>query len=171
MANIGDGLDPTGLLSAARLLERPAEEFVNHQEVETLWAIKASEHMEVYFNLLKALDPKVLRLTPVDQLIFDDFSRTFGDKNINLEKLDEAELKSEASKAIWREFCNRFEGSVEDFNFATILRLDTSGDYSPENTTLVPRVQFYAIEIARNRSGLNDSIREKFGAKSKPVKA
>lgn len=46
-----------------------------------------------------------------------------------------------------------------------------TGDYSPENTTLVPRVQFYAIEIARNRSGLNDGIREKFGAKSEAIKA
>ena len=39
--------------------------------------------MEVYFNLLKALDPKILRLTPVDQVILDDFNKTFGDKKVS----------------------------------------------------------------------------------------
>lgn len=28
--------------------------------------------------------------------------------------------------------------------------------------TLVPRIQFYSIEIARNREGKNDKIREQF---------
>ena len=48
-----------------------------------------------------------------------------------------------------------FEHHVEDFNFGTLLRLDCSKGYSETNTTLVPRVQFLAIEVARNRQGLN----------------
>ena len=51
---------------------------------------------------------------------------------------------------------------VEDFNFATLLRLDCTGDYSEANTILVTRAQFVAIEIARNREGLNDGLNEKF---------
>ena len=31
---------------------------------------------------------------------------------------------------------------------------------------LVVRVQFYAIEIARNREGFNDSIRQVYGSKN-----
>jgi hypothetical protein len=31
-------------------------------------------------------------------------------------------------------------------------------EYTDENTILVTRIQFLAIEIARNRQGLNDSI-------------
>ena len=51
---------------------------------------------------------------------------------------------------------------VEDFNFATLLRLDCTSDYSEANTILVTRAQFVAIEIARNREGLNDGLNEKF---------
>jgi hypothetical protein len=41
------------------------------------------------------------------------------------------------------------------------MRLDAEGSYEPENTTIVPRVQFYAIELQRNRTGLNDYHRKK----------
>lgn len=62
---------------------------------------------------------------------------------------------------MWRPFCEQFKEEVEDYSFGTLLRLDCSGEFSEENTTLVPRIQFYAIEIARNREGFNDVIREK----------
>ncbi len=42
------------------------------------------------------------------------------------------------------------------------MRLDASGDYNEENTTIAPRIQFYAIEIARNREGHNQTIKDKF---------
>ena len=40
-----------GLLAAASTLGRPLEEFGNDERVEALWAIKAMEHAEVYFNV------------------------------------------------------------------------------------------------------------------------
>ena len=70
---------------------------------------------------------------------------------------------------------------MEDYNFGTLVRIDARGEYSSENTLLgksersikenfslrfllvsVVRVQFYAIEIARNREGHNASIRDQF---------
>jgi len=36
----------------------------------------------------------------------------------------------------WREFCNLFEGQVEDWNMATLLRIDASGDVSEQNTVI-----------------------------------
>ena len=36
----------------------------------------------------------------------------------------------------WREFCNLFEGQVEDWNMATLLRVDASGDVSEENSVI-----------------------------------
>jgi len=36
----------------------------------------------------------------------------------------------------WREFCNLFEGRVEDWNMATLLRVDASGDISEENSVI-----------------------------------
>lgn len=56
---------------------------------------------------------------------------------------------------------------VEDHSFGTLLRLDCREDYSEANSTLVPRIQFYAIELARNREGHNNCIREKFSQNKK----
>ncbi|NXO19510.1 PBDC1 protein, partial [Oriolus oriolus] len=58
----------------------------------------------------------------------------------------------------WRPFCLRFEGVVEDFNYGTLLRLDSRREYSEENSIFATRIQFLAIEIARNREGWNDAV-------------
>lgn len=166
MAKIGDGVDPVAALGAAQLLTRPASEFGNDPTVESLWAIKAVEHMEVYFNLISAVDAKILKLTPHDEDIYNTFREHFP--NLDVKRLVESDIKSEESKKEWREFCMKFENVVEDFNFATLLRLDCEQDYAEENTTLVPRVQFYAVEIARNREGLNDAVRKNFPPKPSP---
>jgi len=36
----------------------------------------------------------------------------------------------------WREFCNLFEDRVEDWNMATLLRIDAAGDVSEQNTVV-----------------------------------
>lgn len=51
---------------------------------------------------------------------------------------------------------SHFLFSVQDFNMGTLLRLDASKDYDPDNTIIVPRIQFFAIEIARLREGCNN---------------
>jgi hypothetical protein len=40
-----------GLLAAASTLSRPSEEFGNDSRLEELWAMKAMEHAQVYFNV------------------------------------------------------------------------------------------------------------------------
>lgn len=47
------------------------------------------------------------------------------------------------------------------------MRADVNGDYSESNTILVARVQFYAIEIARNREGLNNEVKKHHKCASK----
>lgn len=64
-------------------------------------------------------------------------------------------------------FCEKFKNIVEDYSFGTLLRADTKGDYREVNTILVPRVQFYAIEIARNRENLNNEVKKHFKCASK----
>ncbi|XP_064461096.1 protein PBDC1-like [Ornithodoros turicata] len=160
MANIARGVDPSSALGAASLLTRPASEFGNDPTVESLWAIKAVEHMEVYFNILKSVDTRFLKLTPHDDKLYSDFRAQFP--NLNVKLLVEEDLKSEQSKKEWREFCMSYQEVVEDFNFGTMLRLDCALDYAEENSVVVPRVQFYAIEIARNREGHNGVIRERY---------
>lgn len=36
----------------------------------------------------------------------------------------------------WRPLINRFEKTIEDFNFGTLLRIDCTKDYSEENSIL-----------------------------------
>jgi hypothetical protein len=52
----------------------------------------------------------------------------------------------------WQHWCMH---APQDYNFGTLLRLDASQDYSEANSTIVPRIQFLAIEIARNKEGAN----------------
>ncbi|XP_010134792.1 PREDICTED: protein PBDC1 [Buceros rhinoceros silvestris] len=124
--------------------------------VELAWAMKAHQHAEVYFNLISSVDPKFLNLTKVDDQIYSEFRKTFTDLKIDV--LDPEELKSEPAKEKWRPFCLRFEGVVEDFNYGTLLRLDCRQPYTEENTIFATRIQFFAIEIARNREGWNSVV-------------
>lgn len=100
-----------------------------------------------------------MQLTPFDDVIYQTFRQDFP--NLKIGKLSDSDLKEPSEKIRWRAFIEKFN-KVEDFSFGTLLRADASLDNSPENTLLVVRIQFLAIEIARNREGLNDQIRKKF---------
>ncbi|KAL6260187.1 protein PBDC1 isoform X2 [Pogonomyrmex barbatus] len=155
MAQIGN-VTADQLIAGTSVLSRPAEEFDNDPSVEAMWAIKAMEHAEI----LCSVDPKLLRLTPHDEQIYKTFKDTFP--NMKVDKVDEDELKSPEGKTKWRFFCEQFKDVVEDYSFGTLLRADCSGDYSEQNSILTTRIQFYAIELARNREGFNDGVREKY---------
>ncbi|XP_038133300.1 protein PBDC1 [Cyprinodon tularosa] len=145
-----------GASAAAHALSLPAEAYGNDPRLEVMWAMKAYNHAEIYFNLISSVDPKFLKLTKVDDRIYSSFRETF--KELDVKQLKEEDLKSIEAKERWRAFCNQFEGIVEDFNYGTLLRLDCEKDYSEENTIFATRVQFFAVEIARNREGCNDTV-------------
>lgn len=79
--------------------------------------------------------------------------------------VNENELKSVEGKSKWRPFCEQFKDIIENYNFGTLLRCNCEQDYSEENSILTTRIQFYAIELARNREGYNDNIRNLFKPK------
>lgn len=136
-----------------------ADSYKNDAQTEMLWAIKAHHHADTYFKLISQVDASRLRLTKYDDDIYRQFKRYF--KTLKVDVIKEDDLKSEAAKLKWRPFCNMYEGKIDDFNFATLLRIDCSKGYEEENTILVTRIQFYAVEIARNRRGLNKPLMEK----------
>uniref|UniRef100_A0AAX7TXZ5 Polysaccharide biosynthesis domain-containing protein n=1 Tax=Astatotilapia calliptera TaxID=8154 RepID=A0AAX7TXZ5_ASTCA len=121
-----------GAAAAAHALSLPAEAYGNDPRLEVMWAMKAYNHAEVYFNLISSVDPKFLKLTKMDDKIYSSFRETFKDLDVKLLNADD--LKSEKAKETWRPFCNQFEGLVEDFNYGTLLRLDCEKDYTEENT-------------------------------------
>ncbi|ODM86724.1 Protein PBDC1 [Orchesella cincta] len=153
--SIQDGVDAGAALDAASYLTRPAEEYVNDANVEAMWAVKVAEDSEIHYNLLCSADPKLLKLCKYDDWIYSKFRKQFAKFKIDIVDVDS--LKSHIAKEKWRKFCEELK-NVEDFSFGTLLRLNAHEEYSEENTILVTRVQFLAIEIARNREGVNDRV-------------
>ena len=150
------------MLAAQSVLGGDPEMLGNDGRVEELWAMKAMEHAEVYFNLLCSVEPARLKLSgsqELDDKIYKDYKESFP--NLDTGKLTEDDLKNKKAKVEWREFSNRYK-DVEDFSLGSLLRMDSTKDYSEENTMLAIKIQFFAIEIARNRDGLNDSLRGNF---------
>lgn len=115
--------------------------------------------MNITLQLLCSIPPNLLKLTPFDDQIYQTFREDFPDFNVAL--VHEEDIKTPESKAKWREFITKFD-KLEDFSYGTLMRSDASLDFGPHNSVLVVRVQFLAIEIARNREGVNDGIRGKY---------
>jgi len=133
----------------------------NLGEIEKQFAVLAVEQAQTYWNLLEKIPPSSLRLTKIDDDIFEDLNKSFPELVSNssqLEKLDEDQMKSADGKKRWRDFIMPYEKKVKDYNFGTLIRTNSKGEYGQDNTLFVTRMQFYAIEIARNRLGLNDAI-------------
>ncbi|KAK7109889.1 protein PBDC1-like [Littorina saxatilis] len=129
----------------------------NSDDVELKWAIKASDHADVYFNLISSVTPSLLRLTKHDDEIYAKFRETFPDLKVDV--LDENEMKTPENKEKWRQFMEEFKEKIEDFNYGSLLRLNCNEGYTQENTMFSVRTQFLAIEIARNREKYNDRLR------------
>lgn len=136
----------------------------------------------------KTRTDQVSRSTRYDDEIIKAFEKHFPDyqSDDRLRLLKEDELKSAEGKKRWREFMTDkvFPESMReaiDYNFGTLIRANCEDDYTQENSIFGAlesslactyareltcyvstgyRLQFYAIEIARNRRGLNDKVWE-----------
>lgn len=140
-----------------------AENADNFEDIEKQFAVKAVQHLEIYWKMLSLRPGSQLSFTKIDDqifthlcLVFPQFSTKEGAAKI----LVEDEMKSTGGKAVWREFMMKYEKLVDDYNFGSLLRLDCKREYDQDNTMFVPRMQFLAIEIARNKFGLNDWVYE-----------
>ncbi|THH03241.1 hypothetical protein EW145_g6412 [Phellinidium pouzarii] len=127
----------------------------NLVDIEKQFAVKAVEHAQVYWNLIEKVKPTELRLTKIDDEIFEDLSAKFPELVTSpydkLIKLDEEWMKSSDGKKRWRDFIEGYKDKVKDYNFGSLIRMDCRDEYGETNTIFVTRMQ-----IARNRLGLND---------------
>ncbi|KKA31005.1 hypothetical protein TD95_004638 [Thielaviopsis punctulata] len=133
------------------------EETENLEDIEKQFAVKAVQHMEVYWRILQSVPGSTIRLTKIDDEIMEHLAKDFPEFD-PAATIDENEMKSAKGKERWRNFMMAYEKKVDDYNFGTIMRSSPATDYGQHTTIFVPRMQFYAIEIARNRAGLNDWI-------------
>jgi len=133
-----------------------ADGYGNDGTIEKAWAIKAFEDAEIHYDIITTVEPKQLKLSLQDDLIYEEFRKKF--KDFDVSNIKEDNLKSETAKREWRQFCNKFEEKIANFNYGCLLRLDPLGEYNESNTIFATKIQFLAIEIARNREGLNSIL-------------
>lgn len=136
-----------------------AEKADNLEDIEKQFAVKAVHQAETYWSLLTKIPGSKIKLTKLDDDIYEKLLEDFPEfKDPNYAKhIDEEQMKSPAGKEKWRNFCEAFN-QIADYNFGTLLRTNSSDEYGQMTTIFVVRIQFYAIEIARNRAGLNDWV-------------
>ncbi|KAG6832865.1 hypothetical protein H0H87_012797 [Tephrocybe sp. NHM501043] len=110
----------------------------NLMEIEKQFAVKAVEQAQTYWNLLEKVAPRELKLTQLDQEIFDHtkelFPELFENDNAKLIKLDEDFLKSEDGKKKWRTFHAAYEKRVKEHNFGCLIRTDANEEYGEKST-------------------------------------
>lgn len=101
-------------------------------------------------------DKRKLKLTPIDEQIYAHFRRVFP--TMNVEDLSVNPVHDHAAQ--WQQFVAAYEHNpqINDCKFGTILRTNSRGAASADNCTLVTRMVFLAVEIARNHEGYNDHI-------------
>lgn len=51
------------------------------------------------------------------------------------------------------------KGKVKDYSYGTLLRVDSQQCINENNSMLVPRLQFYCIELDRFKKGYNQNFR------------
>ncbi|KAI9931050.1 hypothetical protein ASPWEDRAFT_167000 [Aspergillus wentii DTO 134E9] len=136
------------------------EKAENFEDMEKQFAVKAVEHLMTYWAILEKVPGSKLRLTKMDDQIYEHFMKEFPDFD-PAATINEDSMKSKAGKEKWRNWMNQYEKTVADFNFGTIIRSNPKFEYDQDTTIFGMRMQFYAIEIARNRAGLNDWVYEK----------
>lgn len=140
----------------------------NFEDMEKQFAVKAVHHMTVYWGILEKMPGSKLRLTRMDDEILEHLKKDFPEFDPT-EPIDEDKMKSKEGKERWRKFVSEYEKKVEDYNFGTMLRKSPKSEYDEKDTIFALRMQFYAIEIARNRAGLNDWVYEQAQSeKAKP---
>ncbi|KAL8773246.1 MAG: hypothetical protein Q9209_001924 [Squamulea sp. 1 TL-2023] len=131
----------------------------NFEDMEKQFAVKAVQHMTTYWAILEKMKGSQLRLTKMDDEIYEHFQRDFPGFDPT-ETINEDEMKSKEGKERWRNFMMVYEKKIDDYNFGTMLRANPKFELGEKETIFAMRMQFYAIEIARNRQGLNDWIYE-----------
>lgn len=138
-----------------------AETADNLEEIEKQFAVKAVVHAQTYWAILEKRKGSEFKLTPKQDEIYDELIEAFPEfleEEDFAKHIDEDRMKSVEGKKRWRDFMNKYEKTVNDYNFGTLLRADPTKEYSEENTIFCPRMQFLAFEIFRNRHCMNDWI-------------
>lgn len=93
----------------------------------------AVEHLMTYWAILEKVRGSSLRLTKMDDEIYESFMADFPDFDPAATVIED-EMKSKAGKEKWRNWINKFEKKIDDFNFGTIIRTHADAEYDQDTT-------------------------------------
>ncbi|KAI9894771.1 MAG: hypothetical protein M1814_002128 [Vezdaea aestivalis] len=124
------------------------DEATNFEDIEKQFAVKVVNHLSTYWSILEKMPGSKLRLTKIDDEIYEHLKKDFPEFD-PAATIDEELMKDAQGKKRWRTFMMQYESKVSDFNFGTLLRTNPTFEYGEETTIFCPRMQFYSIEIAR----------------------
>lgn len=86
-----------------------------------------------YWAILEKVRGSQLRLTKMDDDIYEHFKREFPEIDPS-ETIDENKMKSKEGKEKWRKFINAYDKKINDFNFGTIVRTNPKYEYEQDTT-------------------------------------
>lgn len=109
------------------------EEVGAWSSIQILSSIAAVQHMSTYWSLLERIRGSKLRLTKLDDEIYNHFKSAFPDFDPRT-TIDEDKMKSKEGKAKWREFMMAYEKTIDDYNFGTMLRSNPKFEYGEIET-------------------------------------
>lgn len=93
----------------------------------------AVQHMTTYWAILEKMRGSKLRLTRMDDEIYEHFKKDFPDFDPR-ETINEDVMKSKQGKERWRNFMMAYEKKVDDYNFGTMLRANPKFEYGEKET-------------------------------------
>lgn len=93
----------------------------------------AVQHLETYWAILEKVKGSTLRLTKLDDEIYEHLCKDFPEFD-PAEPIEEDKMKSPEGKKRWRAFMMAYEKKVDDYSFGTILRTDPKGEYTQDGT-------------------------------------
>ena len=90
-------------------------------------------HMQTYWSILERVKGSTLRLTKIDDDIYNHLKEAFPEFD-PAETIDEDKMKSKEGKERWRNFMMTYEKKVDDYNFGTMLRGNPKWEYGQDET-------------------------------------
>jgi hypothetical protein len=110
-------------------------------------------HMQTYWSILERVKGSTLRLTKIDDDIYNHLKEAFPEFD-PAETIDEDKMKSKEGKERWRNFMMAYEKKVDDYNFGTMLRGNPKWEYGQDETIFGA---YIGSEVWRDRREADNS--------------
>lgn len=107
------------------------------------------QHLETYWAILEKVKGSALRLTKMDDDIYDHLKEAFPELD-PAATINEDEMKSKTGKQRWRDFMMAYEKKIDDYNFGTMVRTSPKVEYE-QDTTIFGKGPFYRLNGVQNR--------------------